>query len=256
MLRKIILVVWMLVGLTAFCRSPAHGQQADSFATSAGPMSITFIGHGTLLFDFAGKIVHIDPVAKYADYAKLPKADIILITHEHVDHLDPVAIREISTATTEVVGTAACREKVPGIAVLANAEKRIFAGITVQAVPAYNLVHKREDGSPFHPKGRGNGYVLSFGDRKIYVAGDTENIPEMLELSGISIAFLPMNLPYTMTPAMAADAARSFLPKILYPYHYGDTDPEELVRLLAENKEIEVRFVLCVDVSGWAQRAV
>ena len=123
-----------------------------------------------------------------------------------------------------------------------NDETREIFGITIKAVPAYNLVHKRENGQPFHPKGVGNGYVVTFGDTKIYVAGDTENIPEMQALQGIDIAFLPMNLPYTMTPQMVADAARSFRPKILYPYHYGETDPTQLTAILQDDPAIEVRI--------------
>jgi L-ascorbate metabolism protein UlaG (beta-lactamase superfamily) len=109
-------------------------------------------------------------------------------------------------------------------------------------VPAYNIVHKRSSGSPFHPKGQGNGYVVTFGDKRVYIAGDTENVPEMKRLKGIDIAFLPMNLPYTMTPEMVADAAKAFAPKILYPYHYGKTDPTKLVDLLKDTKGIEVRI--------------
>jgi L-ascorbate metabolism protein UlaG (beta-lactamase superfamily) len=103
-------------------------------------------------------------------------------------------------------------------------------------------VHKRPDGAPFHPKGRGNGYVLAFGDTRVYVAGDTENVPEMKALEAIAVAFLPMNLPYTMTPEMVADAARAFRPRILYPYHFGDTDTARLVALLKDEKGIEVRL--------------
>ena len=115
-------------------------------------------------------------------------------------------------------------------------------GITVTVVPAYNLVHRRDNGQPFHPRGAGNGYLLDFGDTRLYVAGDTENTPEMAALKDVDIAFLPMNLPYTMTPEMVADAARSFRPRILYPYHYGDTDPQRLVELLRDRPDIEVRI--------------
>ncbi len=112
----------------------------------------------------------------------------------------------------------------------------------IEAIPAYNIKHMRSPNNPFHPRGDGNGYILTLADKKIYVAGDTENTPEMKALKDIDIAFLPMNLPYTMTPEMVADSARSFMPKILYPYHYGKTDPQELVELLSDVKEIEVRI--------------
>ena len=123
-----------------------------------------------------------------------------------------------------------------------NGDVQTVKGIRIEAVPAYNIVHKRPNGQPYHPKGVGNGYVLTFGDKRVYVAGDTENIPEMKALRGIDIAFLPMNLPYTMTPEMVADAAQAFQPKVLYPYHYGETDPSELVKLLEGQKGIEVRI--------------
>ena len=114
--------------------------------------------------------------------------------------------------------------------------------LKIEAIPAYNLVHKRDNGQPFHPKGVGNGYIITFGDKRVYVAGDTENIPEMKSLQEIDCAFLPMNLPYTMTPEMVADAAEAFRPKILYPYHFGDTDTSQLLKLLQDQKEIEVRI--------------
>jgi L-ascorbate metabolism protein UlaG (beta-lactamase superfamily) len=131
---------------------------------------------------------------------------------------------------------------VPGGEVMKNGDVRTVEGIKIEAVPAYNILHKRPNGEPFHPKGRGNGYLLTFGDTRVYVAGDTENIPEMKRLRDIAVAFLPMNLPYTMTPEMVAEAARWFRPKILYPYHYGETDTSELVKLLEGEKDIEVRI--------------
>ena len=130
----------------------------------------------------------------------------------------------------------------PNCIVMKNGDTRTVKGLTFEAVPAYNIEHMRSPGNPFHPKGVGNGYVITFGDKKLYIAGDTENIPEIKELVGIEIAFLPMNLPYTMTPEMTADAALSFKPKILYPYHFGDTDTDRLIELLKDNPEIEVRI--------------
>jgi len=114
-------------------------------------------------------------------------------------------------------------------------------GLTVNALPAYNMVNKRPDGLPFHPKGAGNGYIVTFGDTRIYIAGDTENTPEMKGLQNISVAFLPMNLPYTMTPEMVADAVRAFHPRILYPYHFGDTNTSRIVDLL-KGEDVDVRI--------------
>jgi len=213
----------------------------DLVRTAAGDLKITFIGHGTLMFAFSGKIVHVDPVSREADYAKMPKGDLVIITHEHRDHLDPEALEAVRGKDTIVLLPKKAAQQVKGGTVMENGEARVAAGMKVEAVPAYNLVHKRASGQPFHPKGEGNGYVVTFGDKRVYVGGDTENVPEIKVLKNIDIAFLPMNLPYTMTPAMVADAAKAIRPKILYPYHFGKTDPLELVRLLAEEKGIEVR---------------
>ena len=214
----------------------------DIIKTSAGDLKIHFIGHGTLMFDFNGKIIHVDPVSREADYTDMPKADIILITHEHGDHLDEGAIDIIRQDNTKLVLTEACAERVDGGIVMQNGDVKTVGGLKIEAVPAYNIVHQRSGGNPYHPKGRGNGYVITFGDKRVYVAGDTENTPEMKSLKNIDIAFLPMNLPYTMTPEMVADAAKAFEPKILYPYHYGQTDPQKLVELLKDSQNIEVRI--------------
>ena len=170
-------------------------------------------------------MIHVDPYSRLADYEKLPKADVILVTHSHGDHFDPKAIAAARKEGTAVVLTEKAAGEMPGGIVMKNGEARTVAGIRIEAVPAYNIVHKRPTGEPFHPRGEGNGYVLSFGATRVYVAGDTEDIPEMKELKDIAIAFLPMNLPYTMSREMAALAAKAFRPKMLYPYHYGETDP-------------------------------
>jgi len=215
--------------------------ERDVIETSAGELTITFIGHGTLMMEFGGKTIHVDPFGRLADYAKLPDADLILLTHDHFDHLDPAALKQVRTVKTEVMLTPTCARTVKDGVSMTNGETRAVMGIKVEAVPAYNVVHKRENGAPFHPKGVGNGYVLTFGDKRVYIAGDTENVPEMKALKDIDVAFLPMNQPYTMTPEMVADAARAFKPKILYPYHYGETDTGRLVELLRDTPEIDVR---------------
>jgi L-ascorbate metabolism protein UlaG (beta-lactamase superfamily) len=216
--------------------------EQDIIKTETGDLTITCIGHGTLMFEYQDKVIHVDPVGREADYSKLPKADLVLITHEHGDHLDPKALALLRQEQTQIVLTKTCDEKVKGGIVMKNGDVRTVLGFKIEAVPAYNIIHKRSSGQPFHPKGRGNGYVVTFGKTRVYVAGDTENTPEMKQLKKIDIAFLPMNLPYTMTPAMVADAARAFRPKILYPYHYGRTDPKELAKLLKDARDIEVRI--------------
>ena len=214
----------------------------DTIATSGGNLEVTFVGHGTLMFSFGGKIIHVDPWGKSSDYSKMPKADMVLITHDHRDHLDADALAKIRTDQTQLILTETCAVKLGSGTVMKNGDVKTIDGLTIEAVPAYNLVHKRKNGKPFHPNGSGNGYVILFGDKRVYVAGDTENIPEMKTLKRIDIAFLPMNLPYTMTPEMVADAAKAFKPKVLYPYHYGKTDTSKLVQLLKDSKEIEVRI--------------
>jgi len=216
--------------------------QTDIIKTSSGDLKITFIGHASLMFEFGKLIIHVDPVGMYADYSKLPKADLILITHQHPDHLDSKAIELIKKKDTKLFCNEASLPTAVGGSVLKNGDTTSFDGIKISAVPAYNIVNKRENGEAFHPKGMGNGYVLTFANVKVYIAGDTENIPEMKNLKNIDIAFLPMNLPYTMTPAMVADAVKMFNPKILYPYHTGNTDVNELVKLLKDKKNCEVRI--------------
>lgn len=216
--------------------------EVDHFSTLDGNLDITFIGHGSLMLNWNGMIIHIDPFGKQADYGKLPKADILLFTHEHGDHMDMKAVNQITTTNTQIIYTKSCEKQLPGGLVMKNGDKASVRGLEVEAVPAYNLVHKRENGEPYHPKGEGNGYVLTFGDLNVYIAGDTENIPEMSQFINIDVAFLPMNLPYTMTPEMTAQAAISFKPRILYPYHYGQTTTSKLVTLLRSEKDIEVRI--------------
>lgn len=207
------------------------GFQMDIYDTNEGELKITFYGHASLMFNFAGKSIYIDPVTQYADYTKQPKADLILVTHDHGDHLDVRAIDALKKEGTQIVLTKACSQKVTGGIVMNNGDTKTIDGLKIEAVPAYNL----DPQTRFHPKGVGNGYVITFGDKKVYIAGDTENIPEMKNLKDIYIAFLPMNLPYTMTPEMAAEAAKVIKPKILYPYHYGQTDTKKIVDLLKDS---------------------
>jgi len=230
--------------LTAALTFSAYSQnfEKDTISTSGGNLEITFIGHGSLIFNYNGKVIHVDPFSKLADYSSLPEADIILITHHHGDHLDPNAVEKIRKENTAIIVNKAGSEQVKNGMVMNNGDVKNIEEIKIEAVPAYNIVHKRDNGEPFHPKGTCNGYVITLGDKKVYVAGDTENIPEMKSLKEIDIAFLPMNLPYTMTPEMAADAARSFKPKIMYPYHFGETDLSKFTELMKEEKDIEIRL--------------
>ena len=239
---NIYLSTMLLFTLSALSANAEDRFQVDLIRTSSGDLKITFIGHASLIFSFNNKTVYVDPFSKLADYATLPKADVIVITHEHRDHLDPAAIEKIRTEKTTVVLTGTGAKQLTGGIVMKNNDVQIIEGVTIEAVPAYNIVHKRDTGEPFHPRGAGNGYIMTFGDKRVYVAGDTENIPEMTGLKNIDIAFLPMNLPYTMTPEITAAAAKMIQPKILYPYHYGSTDTSLLTALLKDQKGIEVRI--------------
>jgi len=216
--------------------------ESDRFQTKGGELEITFIGHGSLLFGYKGWNIYVDPFSQLADFSRMPKADLIFITHQHQDHFDLAAIEKLRRQGTRIFLSASCRPAPPASRILQNNESIRVNDIDIAVVPAYNIVNLRENGTPFHPRGEGNGYVFTFADTAVYVAGDTENIPEMTALKDIAIAFLPMNLPYTMAPEMTAQAARSCKPRILYPYHFGTTDPRKLIPLLADESGISVRI--------------
>jgi L-ascorbate metabolism protein UlaG (beta-lactamase superfamily) len=239
---KTLIACALCVAVVAF-HTTAYGAspERDTIETSAGKLVFTFQGHATFMMQVAGRTIQVDPVSQYGNYSLLPKADIILITHHHGDHCDARAVELTRKPGALVVATKLCAPSIPDFMPMANGSTTEVDGITISAVPAYNLVHRAEGGGVYHPKGEGNGYVVTVGKTKIYIAGDTENTPEMKALRNIDIAFLPMNLPYTMTPAMVADAAKAFKPKILYPYHYGKTDVNELLKLMKGQKGIEVR---------------
>ena len=208
--------------------------------TSAGNLTIQPINHSAIRFEFKGKQYYVDPAGE-APWDKMPKADAILITHEHFDHLNPKVINRIKKDSTLIFANASSVKEAGFGQVIEIGQSGKVPDITVQAVPAYNLTAER---LRFHPKARkDNGYVLTFGDKRVYVAGDTEGTPEMKAMKDIDVAFLPINLPYTMPPKEAADAARAFKPKILYPYHQGQSDPNEVKKLLADEKAIEVRVL-------------
>lgn len=234
-----------LLAMTPLLLFNTHAQsQSDSFNTSEGNLEIVHIGHASLYFTFLDKTIHVDPFGDMGDYEKMPKADLILITHAHGDHLDPETIEIISKEDTRLVLNEESFESLNKGQVLKNGEETNVLGLKIKAVPAYNIKHKRGNGEPYHPKHRDNGYVIDFADKRVYVAGDTENIPEMKELNDIDIAFLPMNVPYTMTPEMCKEAALMFKPGVLFPYHYsmGETNTDKFADLMQEVPEIEVRF--------------
>jgi len=212
----------------------------DEFKTSAGVVRLTVINHASFMLEGGGAVIHVDPVGA-SRYEGLPQADLILITHTHGDHLDPQALARLRKPATVVIGPEAAKS-VAGLTIMRNGDSRDFGKWRIEAVPAYNLSKGTPGERIFHPKGEGNGYVLTLADLRLYVAGDTGPIPEMANLKGITAAFLPMNQPFTMTPEEVASAARSFKPKILYPYHSRGSDTAALKKAL-EGSGIEVRLL-------------
>jgi L-ascorbate metabolism protein UlaG (beta-lactamase superfamily) len=206
--------------------APAATAGVDELATSVGTVRFHPVHHATLYLDVAGKIVWLDPAGDKTPAE--PKADVILITDIHGDHLDEQAVGRLKRPTTRVLGPASVAEKLPGVERIANGERRDLGFMQVEAVPMYNVKRGPAPGKLFHDKGRGNGYVLVFGDRRVYVSGDTECIPEMKALRAIDVAFVCMNLPYTMPPSEAAECVAAFRPKVLYPYHYRGSEMGEL----------------------------
>jgi L-ascorbate metabolism protein UlaG (beta-lactamase superfamily) len=231
-------VIIIAMSLQGFSQEPPA---YDKVNTSAGIVEMHFIGHGSLMFKVNGFIIYIDPVRSSGNYDFFPKADVILVTHEHGDHLDVNLIDSLKKKGTLVFCNANSTKQVKWAMAMQAGDRQEINNIIIEAVPAYNIVNERAPGQPYHPKGVGLGYILTIGGKRFYIAGDTENTPEMKALKNIDVAFLPMNLPYTMTPEMVADAARAFRPKILYPYHFGDTNTEEIVKLLKDSG-IEVRI--------------
>lgn len=210
-----------------------------SVAVAQDSVAIHNLGHASLHLEYKDLQIYVDPYSAIADYDTLPDADIILVTHGHPDHYDLTALEKIQKEGTILITTQAVKDlgTYDGeITVLANGDSTEVMGLWVKAVPAYNVFN-----TTYHPKGVGNGYVLTFGQKKIYVAGDTENIAEMRLMGKIDIAFLPMNLPYTMTPAEASTAALNIMPDILYIYHYGKSDTA-LIRALLNNYIDEIRI--------------
>src|SRR5271165_6415904 len=222
----------------------AHAQMArpvQTFTTSAGPVKITPVYHASLEIEAGGKVIIVDP-AKPAMFMGLPQADLILITDIHGDHLDPDMIKAESKAGTDIIAPAAVAKTVTTAKVIGNGEKTTWGAWTIEAIPMYNMTRGPAAGKFFHDKGRGNGYVLTYGGKRFYFSGDTEATPEMRALKNIDVAFICMNLPYTMPPDEAADAVKAFHPKVVIPYHYRGSDLAVFQKGL-EGTGIEVRLL-------------
>jgi L-ascorbate metabolism protein UlaG (beta-lactamase superfamily) len=236
----------------AFAMYSANAQRisADTIVLSKGTLIVQPINHASVVLTAAGKTIYVDPVGGATKYQGLAAPDIILVTDIHGDHFDPATLQAIRKSGTVLVVPQAVADKLAdadktGVLILHNGDTKDVSGIGVAAIPMYNLPASATD--PRHPKGRGNGYVLSAGGKKIYLSGDTQGIPEMRALTGIDVAFVCMNLPYTMDVYEAADAVLAFKPRIVYPYHYrgqgGFSDVSAFkAKVEAGNKGIEVRL--------------
>lgn len=232
-------VLCLMIGV---CQSHAQTPRpVQTFNTSAGPVKITPIFHASLMIEAGGKVIYLDP-AKPSNFAGLPSADLVLITDIHPDHMDPSSILAISKPGTEIMAPPAVVKTVTTASPISNGETKTWGGWTIEAIPMYNLKRGPSPGALYHDKGRGNGYILTYGGKRFYFSGDTEGIPEMRALKNIDVAFVCMNLPYTMPPDEAADAVKAFHPKIVIPYHYRGSDLSVFENAL-KGTGIEVRIL-------------
>jgi L-ascorbate metabolism protein UlaG (beta-lactamase superfamily) len=215
--------------------------QTQTFSTSAGEVTITPLFHASVLIQAGGKAIYVDP-AKPAKLAGLPKADLILVTHVHPDHFDVESIFALRHRSTEVIAPPTVVTSLPTAKLIVNGQTKQWEAWTIEAVPAYNITRGPAPGQSFHPRGRDNGYVLTYGGKRFYFSGDTEGTPEMRALKNIDVAFVCMNLPYTMPPEEAADAVKAFHPKVVIPYHYRGSDLKLFQKRLA-GTGVEVRLL-------------
>jgi L-ascorbate metabolism protein UlaG (beta-lactamase superfamily) len=229
----------LALAASAFAAAP------EEFKTTAGILKITPIQHGSLTIEAGGQVIEVDPAVSgfgpTPDFSKVAKADVVLITDIHPDHMDNASLAKVRKPGTVVIIPAAALSDVKDGVVMKNGESKKMGVWTIEAVPMYNLKRGPSPGQVFHDKGRGNGYIVTYGGLRIYLAGDTEGIPEMLALKNIDVAFVPMILPYTMSPEEAAVAVKAFHPKVVYPYHYGESDLKVFEKGLA-GTGIDVRI--------------
>ena len=245
-MKKILTCLLTTLGLTTACGQTQQTDtyEVDEFTTDNGKtVKIHALAHASIWMEADDLQIYVDPVTKLGDklidYSQMPKADIILITHDHYDHLDKAAIRKLSGSNTQLILNKLSAEALGKGQVMANGDKlQLVENLTIEAVPAYNTTKGH---TQFHPKDRDNGYILTIDGLRIYIAGDTEDIPEMADVKDIDIAFLPCNQPYTMTPEQLIKVARIIRPKVLFPYHYGETDLTSIPAQLGEDG-IDVRI--------------
>lgn len=235
----------LLVPARSWANTSNH--QADVIPTSRGELRLTPIYHGSVMLEFDGKVIHVDPWSQ-GDFTGFPPADLIVITHTHADHLDRTMVDKLKKPETTIVGPPAVIDTLNcapacGIAeAVSDSEQKTVMGIEFDGVPMYNLVFGSGPGKPYHHKGIGSGYILNFGDTRVYFSGDTECTPEMKALKNISVAFLAMNPPRTESTLEAAECAKAFKPKIVYPYHYRGSNLAEFADALKGTPGVEVRI--------------
>jgi L-ascorbate metabolism protein UlaG (beta-lactamase superfamily) len=215
----------------------------DSVPTAAGELKITPINHATLMLEWNGKVILVDPTPQVKT-EKTPRADMILITDIHQDHMSAPSVTALKKDGTVIIAPPAVEQNLglTNVTVIKNGQNKDMMGINIEALPMYNLTRGPQPGQLFHDKGRGNGYVLTFGDKRVYISGDTECTPEMKALKNIDVAFVCMNVPYTMPPSEAAACVKAFQPKIVYPYHYRGSNLDEFKTALADQKNVDVRI--------------
>jgi L-ascorbate metabolism protein UlaG (beta-lactamase superfamily) len=236
-----------LLTLALRLRATTSNRQVDAIKTSAGELRIMPVYHGSVMLEFGGKVIHVDPWSM-GDFTGLPPADLIVITHTHADHLDRAMVDKMHKPETIIVGPPAvtdtlnCAPACGIVEPISDSEKRTVMGIEFEGVPMYNVVFGSGPGKPYHHKGIGSGYILTFGDTRVYFSGDTECTPEMKALKNISVAFLAMNPPRTETTLEAAACVKAFKPKIVYPYHYRGSNLEEFSGALKDTPGVEVRI--------------
>ncbi|MBI4890980.1 MAG: MBL fold metallo-hydrolase [Acidobacteria bacterium] len=211
------------------------------FTTKAGPLKLTAVRHASFMLEAAGQVIHVDPWSQ-GNYTGLPQADILILTDTHGDHLDPKALALLRKPSTQLILPEAAAKQVEGGKVMHNGDTLKLGPFTLEALPMYNLKRGPSEGQVFHPKGRGNAYLLTYGGFRLYIAGDTEGTPEMRELQNIDAALIPMNLPYTMPPDEAAEAVKAFHPKVAIPYHYRGADLSVFQKALA-GSGVEVKLL-------------
>ncbi len=223
----------------------AAAHAGDMFKTASGEISIHPVAHASFVMKTPSGVIYNDPVGGADKYADMPAADLVILTHHHGDHYDPDTLAGVVGDKTVLIANPTVYGKLPEAmqaktTMMANGDTATSMGMQVEAIAAYNLT---EDRLKYHPKGRDNGYVLGIDGLRVYIAGDTEGVPEMRALTDIDIAFVPFNLPYTMDETQAADAVADFGPKVVYPYHYRDSDPELFTKMLMDKgAKTEVRM--------------